>query len=612
MRNVTLPFYHFLLLLQSPVRENFVSSCVKEIAETYFSPGTISVYYSAAKETPVHNHVDDTVRALMESTQWSLEVTPVTLEPIKPFTELRSPAHSATIIFLGLEESWKQTIKLILMKRILTPETRMLILMKNLTDDAIMKILQYVFLKLRLLTYYGLLISDRNVTLYSFDPFYTQLNLVSIWTGHLETRQLLFPERVSMNFDKFTLRLIVTVTSIYDYTIMEKTCVKNVRAIAASLGLPVYVGTMLVSGGEKVLTDDGELNGILASLNRHEGDAVCADGYYLNNLLFFFSEPLPAIFHKNAYWTLKKTELVTGWYAMVIEFSTTVWMSIFATWLFVSTVFYTYYRLTNSRKPFLKVIFAVFGMYLENPPTNQCGFRCALWLFLLYLVVINTAYKSKIISILINPPHETQIKTLEEGVAAGYSIYLYSGNEEWFKINQNEDPVFDAAAKLGRLIYFQSGNPFQYIEAHPRVIGISDKSIEAECNSNFHKSPAREYFSGTFDSLEGSFWDRQECVYMSSANPLLPIFAKKQQYIIEAGLILYWEAVRLHLMFLQMHEVKPAYVYWTEARPISLTHVSTFFGLFLICIAFCLVCFILEKIVFWYNASSTTCLKWLR
>lgn len=598
---VTVSLYCFLLILQSSMPKDFVSTCIREIAETYISPGIISVHYPPPEESSVCDHVDDVISSLMDGAQWSMEMTPSIVLPIPPINQVKIHPHSGVIIFLGLAESWKRIIAMVFSRRFLDPQTKLLILMKDIADfDILVKALQYVWLELRLFNYHGLLINDKNITIFSVDIFSLEVYLVGTWTGHPEARELLlFPDVVTPNFNNFTLRLLHINLG---YTSYGTTCINNIKAIAASLKMPVRLSSLVVAEWENYLSANGEWNGLMWFLNKQEADAVCAEGYYLSPELYHWSEPLPAIFHQHALLAVNKKELVTGWRVIVIEFSWTVWVNIFAVWLFSSAVFYVCDLTTGNRKPFLKVFFAIYGLHLDNPPATLGGFRRVYWMILLYLLVVTTAYKSKLVSFVTDPPREAQIRTLEEGVASGYSIYLFRRDERWFRINEKFDSGFSAAAKLGKVVLYERLNDvFRIIQTNPRVIRVEDRSLEIGTYLfKAKKIPFIERLLQTYDYLEGNFYERQDCVYMSPANPLLPIFKKKQQYVIESGLILYWEAARLHLkgVVISMREPKLPYVPSTEARPISLSQVSTFFSLYLIFVSVCFFCFILEN-VFW-------------
>lgn len=588
-------FFSFVsfFLFSSQTRVDFVSNCLKEVTITYIRPGIISVYYPPAYESPVSEHIEPAIQTLMQGNRWTLEIFSGSAQPLLPYLQKKKPSHQAVLIFLGQQSSWKTSIKLISSKRILDPDTKVFILMKGVTERRIVDVMGYVWLKLRLFNVYGLSVNERNVTFHTFDPFFTNYFIVSVintWTDHFESSEPLFPDRITPNLARFVVRLLISMT----FGQQENfTCRYSLETIIESLGMKVFhvVRIMFPEKNLSHLNKEFKFSSALGYLNRQEVDVACVRSFIMGDAYFHNTEPLPAMIHTESFWIVRKPQLITGWRTLIVELSKGVWLGVLFTYFLASSAIYIYYRLKKIRKPYPNVLFGVYGMHMDNPPANLDGYRPGTWVFLLYLVVITTVYKS-------NPRQEVQIKSLEEGVAAGYVLCLFNGTESWVQANQNENNALKEAVESGRVEY-DKGHGYERIHNRSHAISTFDNVIESKALSIHHKHPFNDYLLRTFDFLPGSFFIAQEGAYMSPANPLTAIFVRKQLQIIEAGLNIYWElepliysSKRIGFKYQGPQEISSE-----KPKPISLHQIHAFFGLYLVCVSISFLFFIFEKIL---------------
>lgn len=604
-------FVVFLVLFiinQSQATEGLVSSCIKAVADTYFKNGTLSIYYSQnsqkysfeqAKLSSLKNeYIAKTISSLMGSQKWSLEVSSDRAKPKKPVDQEKNHPSEAVIIFLGNLKEFLNITRVISSRRILGPDTKVIVLFENIDISGIIgEILHYIWKILRVINADVFVINDQNLSCYTIDPFRSQseAKIVNTWTDRFLRSEPFFPDKISPNLHKFSLTLAFVTPSPLES--MEWSSVRSTKAIASSLNATLRILSLndkeLIRSPEPY-SKDGYYSGFLRDLADQNVDLACGRGILQIKPYFDGCDPLPVFMQHSLLWVLKLPVSITGWKMLVVEFSWSVWTFILLAWFSASCAFYLYYRLRKIRRSYAQVAFGVYRMFFDNLPPSLQGFRELLGLVLLYLIVITTAYKSVLISVVATPPHEKPISTLDEAVAAEFTLFFGEGMPKIMNNKENESPAIAEAMKKGKIKYFNSEKVFDTLEIDSRAMALINTVDSPMSTMNILLIT---YGKRLFYTLPEVFLSHQESVYMSPAHPLLKIFTKKQYFITEAGLINHWEAELAHnfsLVLTRKPYDRPPKISHDGPGSISLTKMSGLFYVYLVSITISFLCFIFE------------------
>lgn len=580
--------------LQTQPSVDHVWKCIKSTADTYIGPGVISFFYTPGAEHVTY--VAPTVTALMEDLKWSAELISTTAKPIPIRDIIKKRQHEAVFIFFDNFTAWFPLFHILIGRRILGPETKVIVLAKNVDKVPIQTILIDVWKGLGAINSCLLMVNERNVTVYSMDPFsaYFDIHIANIWADSFENDESLFPDRVSSNLHKFSLKFVEMADPTRSY---DTCCEKNIMTIASSVNVPLIM-----------MDKPSNISSVIDALIIRRADVACFGAKFLQPFLINVFEHLPHMLNVVFTLIVRKTDVIPGWKALVIEYSWTGWSCICLTAILTSATLYTNCLVKNIPRSYLQCLFYVFGLHLDNPPNNQVGFPRILGTFFLYIIIVTTAYKSLLITTITNPPHEAQIRSLDEGVAAGYTILPDINMKPWFETFGNEWSAFTTAAKAGKVLYKTSEQEGkELMESKRKLIGLMTAWSESPLISLLRKNPFMGDTMGVLDFLPDFVMTQMISAYMASSHPLSPIFAMKQRHVIEAGLILHWEQENAHVIILKMRHVSqiPFVPSGGDPKPISLDQIVEVFYVYLVCAFVSFSCFIAEKMLFLCNCHCS-------
>lgn len=555
------------------------TNLLSEIVNEKISSGTITVINNRdhRRWTVFRNKTnkDPKLDELNSKQKWLLETYDSETKRLAPTQQRKQHPHKAIIIFLNDITAIYHIIDFIRSKRIVGPETKMIITAHGIGESKIKKLLTLVRDRLKILE--PILLSDNK-----------NLSIGKTDSRKLSMRALWYEDGIYVFYENFKFNGV---------------CIQIAETIASSLNLSLKIDFLMTAENSyRPFNRDGEFGGFLGVLHRQETDLVCGS-ISLFETRHHVSDALPSFTQESLIWVVATNGAIRGWKRLIFEFSHTVWAFVALIWVVSLGVLYGHFRLRGSKADFSKIAVHIVGATLEISFIKHLGgFRGFLSLFLVYSMIITSAYKSGLTSLLTLPIMEEKISTVEEGLAENRVVFVLPS---WEDIIESWTD-FDDATTLwdvdfrGRYEIMSSA-----LESLQRM--ANNQSVMTLMPEDEAESLILKYFLNidglkAFYYLQERFMNYPKVICMSPGHPLFDKFAAKQHQIIEAGLIDLWFEHLFHNQLVRaIFHSRNVIFEGTEPVPLAISHLSGLMFGFLFGLFVSLVVFVCEKFVSWWK-----------
>lgn len=250
----------------------------------------------------------------------------------------------------------------------------------------------------------------------------------------------------------------------------------------------------------------------------------------------------------------------------------------------------------NVSTPTLNLFRAFFGISLHIVPRRNFA-RYILMTFILYCLIIRTAYQGKMFEFIKLNVRKPEVKSIEEMVEQNFTFYSFKNLVEWYR---NFD-IFQGL--VFRLHWHFEGFQSLILIHRARLVALeskeffSDKIYEETSRSGSKQtiliclqdlSPLINSIQTerAFKIIEASSFTTQCGLETSKNNFLNRQVNKKIVQVVESGLMDYWTA---------KYVPRPKYFPQPGPQILTMDHLSIGFEIWLCCLLLCFVTFLIEQ-----------------